>query len=240
MNLLKNIYANDLTLEIQNNLILGDIHIGYEEALNKTGHLIPRFQFQDTIKRLENILKKKAYDTIILNGDIKHEFGTISDQEWRDSLKILDLLAKHAKKVILIKGNHDTILGPIGEKRELTIVDEYMIEDTYICHGHIIPKTDAYKNAKIVIIGHEHPCITLRDDARSEKFKCFLVGNFQKKTLIVMPSFNLVTTGTDVLTEQLLSPFLINQKTLDDFSVYLVEDEVYAFGKIKQIKNQDK
>ncbi len=232
----KDIYANDLTLEIKNNLIFGDIHIGYEEALNKTGHLVPRFQFQDTIKRLEKILSKKIYDSIILNGDIKHEFGTISNQEWRDSLKILDLLSKHTKKVILIKGNHDTILGPIGEKKELAIVNEYTLGEIYICHGHIIPKTEAYNKSKIVIIGHEHPSITLHDNVRTEKFKCFLIGNFEKKTLIVMPSFNLVTTGTDILSEQLLSPFLTKQKTLDDFSVFLVEDKVYAFGKVKKIK----
>src|SRR3989344_5563917 len=140
MQLLPRIHAIDLAIEIDTQtLVFGDIHIGYEEALNKTGYLIPRFQFQDTIKRLNSILKNKQYEQIILNGDIKHEFGTITNQEWRDSLKILDLLQKHAKKVILIKGNHDTILGPIGDKKNLNIVEEFSIGDIYICHGHVIP-----------------------------------------------------------------------------------------------------
>lgn len=263
MQLLPHIYAVDLAIEIHQRetktLVLGDIHIGYEEALNKTGHLVPRFQFQDTIKRLTNILKDNIYDQIVLNGDVKHEFGTISNQEWRDSLHILALLEKHAKKVVFIKGNHDTILGPIGEKKHLEIVDEITLGNVYICHGHIIPKTEAYKRAKIVIIGHEHPAISLHHGPRVETFKCYLVGRYKDKAvkvsmkerskkavtlfkhvrdkaLIVMPSFNLVTKGTDILKEQLLSPFLTSLKNLDDFSVYVVEDEVYAFGKVKEMR----
>ena len=39
-----------------NTLIMSDIHIGYEEMLNKKRFLIPRLQFEDMLRRLEAIL----------------------------------------------------------------------------------------------------------------------------------------------------------------------------------------
>ena len=69
-------------------LVISDIHVGYEEYLNKLGVLVPRFQFQELVKKLENIFKKTGkLEKIIVNGDLKHEFGTISEQEWRETLQ---------------------------------------------------------------------------------------------------------------------------------------------------------
>ncbi|GAF89407.1 unnamed protein product, partial [marine sediment metagenome] len=60
MQLTKNIKILDLCLYLKKEkiLILADTHIGYEEALNKQGILIPRFQFKEIIERLEKVLKK--------------------------------------------------------------------------------------------------------------------------------------------------------------------------------------
>ncbi len=232
MQLTKTIKIIDLALQIDKTLILADFHIGYEEALNKQGIFVPRFQFEDMIKRLEPILAKTKPETIIINGDLKHEFGTISQTEWKQTLKLLDLLETNCKKIILIKGNHDTILEPIARTRNLEIVENYTIDDVYICHGDKIPKEI---KAKTIIIAHEHPAITLSTELRAEKYKCFLSGKYNKKTLIVQPSFNLVTEGTDILKERLLSPFL--KQKLANFKVFVVADKVYDFGKIRKLKN---
>ena len=81
-----------LYLKKEKALIISDMHIGYEESLNKQGILIPKFQFKETLERLTKIFSKVNPKIIILNGDFKHEFGTISDSEWKDTLKILDFL----------------------------------------------------------------------------------------------------------------------------------------------------
>lgn len=228
MKLYKDIIIKDLALEYKNNLILSDFHIGYEEALNKQGILIPRIGFEEIVKRIKKILNKK-YDKIIINGDLKHEFGTISDTEWRHTLFLLDYLSDYCKKIILIKGNHDTILGPIAKKRNLKIVDSYKIDDILIIHGNKIPKN----LSKIIIIGHEHPAISFKERP-SQKYKCFLKGKYKKSILIVQPSFNLITEGTDIKKESLLSPFL--HQNLDNFEVFIVEDKIYKFKKIKEIE----
>jgi len=240
MEIAKNLEIVDLGLYVpeKNLLIMSDIHLGYESELNRKGVLLPRFQYKEMIERIGKILLQTEPETIIITGDLKHEFGHISEQEWRDALRFIDFLHKTAKKIILIKGNHDTILGPIARKREVELVDHYLLSlgknKVYICHGDAMPDNNAFSSADTVIIGHEHPAVTIEDGIRQEKYKCFLVGKWKNKSLIVLPSVNLVHEGTEVKKEKLLSPFL--QGNLSNFDVYVVGGaETLHFGKLKNI-----
>ncbi|MFH1332109.1 MAG: metallophosphoesterase [archaeon] len=234
MEIVPGLEIRDLALYLKKDriLVLSDFHIGFEEALNKEGVLIPRFQFEEILGRLKNILEGLDLKKIIVLGDLKHEFGTISETEWRNTLQLLDFLTKYCKDVILVKGNHDTILGPIAAKRNIKVKRFVKVGGFYFCHGHFIPKSI---DAKVIIIGHEHPAVGLKKDSRVEVFKCFLKGRWQDKVLVVMPSFNLVTEGTDVLKEEILSPFLA--QNLSKFEVFIVSDKVYYFGQIKNLEN---
>jgi hypothetical protein len=233
------IFDLSLYLHKRNSLVIGDVHIGFEEALNKQGILLPRFQFKDTLQRLKKIfslLPSKKLNEIIVNGDLKHEFGTISEQEWRETLQFLDFLGGYCAKIILVKGNHDIILDPIAKKRNIAVVKDYCADNIFICHGHIIPDSTNFKKAEIVIMGNEHPAVSIREGPRSELFKCFIKGKWRDKLLIVMPSFNLVTIGTDILKEEVLSPFL--KQDLSEFEVFVVGDKTYEFGTIGQLSTQ--
>lgn len=236
-----NLKIIDLALKYKDNLIISDLHIGLEEALNKAGLLVPRFQLQEVLARLEKIFSKaKNAKQVIINGDLKHEFGEISNQEWRDTLRVLDFITAHDLDVVLIKGNHDTILGPIAKKRNIKIVDFFNIDKITILHGDkILDLPKSKSKSKVMIIGHEHPCISFKP-RRDEKFKCFLKGKARGKTIIVMPSFCLVNEGYDIMQEKPISPY-IEKVGLDDFEVYVVEPEtkekVLHFGKLKNIKN---
>ncbi len=230
------IVGSALYLKADKTLAIGDVHIGLEEALNKQGMLVPRTQFKEMMKRIERLLRKIDAETVVINGDLKHEFGTISDQEWRETLKFLDKLLDKTKKVILIKGNHDTILGPIARKRGVEIKEYHTTREIYFCHGHKIPNDPAFKIAKKVIIGHEHPAVSIRDGTRNELFKCFAKGKWKQKTLVLMPSFNTLTTGTDLLRDMALSPFMKQIKNRKSIEIYIVGDETYYFGRLKNLK----
>ena len=231
MEIINGIEIIDLALYLpkQRILAIADVHMGYEEALNKQGILMPRFQFKEVILRLETIFKtiKPKLNKIVINGDIKHEFGKISETEWRNTLKLLDFLAKHCDEIILIKGNHDTILGPIARKRNVKVVEHYDVGKVVFIHGDkLVPN-----KAKTIIIGHEHPAISFKQ--RTDKFKCFLRGKWKGKQLIVMPSFNMVTEGTDITQEKLLSPYLTN---ISDFGIFVVGEQIMNFGKVKEMR----
>ncbi|MBS3107335.1 metallophosphoesterase [Candidatus Woesearchaeota archaeon] len=223
-----------LYFEKEKVLILSDLHIGLEESLNKQGILIPRLQFEEMLSRLKIILEKLEIDKIIINGDLKHEFGIISKTEWTNTLDLLDLLGKHCKEIILILGNHDKVLGPIASRQNLKTFQYYHFSDIFVCHGDVIFDNKDYKKSKLLVIGHEHPAVGLREESRVENYKCFLIGKYENKKLIVLPSFNLVTIGTDVLKESLLSPYL---KDISNFEVKVISDkEILDFGKVKDLK----
>jgi|SRR3989344_4838552 len=238
MEICKGVKALDLALKVDSCLIISDVHIGYEESLNRQGILLPRFQFPEIIKRLEKIfsLSGKKFSKIIINGDLKHDFGTISEQEWRNILKLIDFLRRHCEEVIIIKGNHDSSIKPIADKRGVRIADKEVIQTKHgkilVTHGDKIPP-DA-KDYSAIIIGHEHPAISLRKGQRAETYKCYLAGKYKKSILIVQPSINLINEGTDIMKEKLLSPFL--KQNLCEFSVFVVEDRIYDFGKLKNLK----
>ncbi len=230
-----------LWFEAEKTLIINDLHIGYEEALHRKGILVPRFQLEQIIDKLKIIFKKVRPVKVIINGDLKHEFGKVLRQEWKEVLELLDFLLANVKEVIIIKGNHDPIVKYIADKRGVAVVNEFKIGETLIVHGDELVETEA----KRIVIGHEHPAITIREGSKWEKYKCFLKGTWSgegtgrkgkkwSKELIAVPSFNPLLEGTDVLKEKLLSPFL---EEIEDFEVYVVgEKEAYFFGKLKDIR----
>ncbi len=233
MEILKGIEIVDLSLFIKKKkiLVISDVHLGLEEEYSRKGVLVPKFHFRELIKRFDYIFSKVKPEIIIITGDVKQEFGGISTQEWRELLRFFDYLSKYSKKIILLKGNHDPFLGPIAKKRDLEVVKEFKIGDMLFIHGDYVPKLD--KNIKTMFMGHEHPAVTLREKTKSEKYKCFLKGNYKGRNLIVLPSMNLFVEGTDVLQGGFLSPVMKSSK---DIEVFAVEDrEVYFFGKLKRL-----
>ncbi len=234
MEIYKGIEIVDLSIYIKKykTLVISDLQLGIEESLNKNGLLIPRLQFDLIKKKLDKIFEIIKPERVIINGDLKHEFGIISRQEWKETIDLIDYLFGKTRKIILIKGNHDVILNLIAKKKNLDIVDEFLCGDILILHGHKI-SLNSYKY-NVLIIGHEHPAISLKEDAKIEKYKCFLKGKYNNHHLIVMPSFSALNIGTDVLKDTFLSPYL--NVNLDNFRVFIIEDKVYDFGKIKNLR----
>ena len=183
MELYKGIEIRDLSVYLrkENILILSDLHIGYEESLNKGGFLIPRIQFKEMYERAKKMLCNDRFSSIVITGDLKHEFGVISDTEWRNTLKLIDLLLEHTEKLVLIKGNHDMTLKYIAGKRNIELVEYLKIKDVLVCHGDEIIDNEDFKKSKIVIIGHEHPAIGLKEKNKYELYKCFLKGKYKNK-----------------------------------------------------------
>ncbi len=233
MNILPNIEIRGLGLYLKehNTIVVSDLQLGYEEDMVSKGILLPKFQFQDIKKQFKKILVGKNFSKIIINGDFKHEFGRINNQEWREAIRFMDILAKKCDELIFIKGNHDLMLGPIAEKRNIKIMDSLLLGDVFLVHGDKL--IEIPKKAKTIVIGHEHPALSLRKHTRVEKYKCFLKGKYEGKNLIVLPSMNQITTGTDVLNEKIMSPYL--SKKMDDFEAYVIEDKIYYFGKLLRI-----
>jgi putative SbcD/Mre11-related phosphoesterase len=245
-------------------LVLGDLHIGYEEYITKSG-IFPRMQFREIIEKLNSIfwdlsMEGRKIKKVIILGDLKHEFSQISDVEWSETLKFLDYLDekivknKENKKIssvnankslkneriILIKGNHDTILGSIAKKRDVKLVDYYKYKEICFMHGDKLQQK-CFEKSKTLIFGHLHPAITLFDDYKKEKYKCFLKGKWKNKRVYVIPSFSPISMGYDLnsIENYQKDEFLIiKNKELLNFEVIIYnnkEQREYNFGKLRKL-----
>ncbi|MBW2982931.1 metallophosphoesterase [Candidatus Woesearchaeota archaeon] len=213
-------------------LILSDLHLGAEATIVGNGVLLPRTQKDDTFKLIDDILERCRPERIILNGDIKHEFGTIQDEEWRDVLQLLDKLSRKAR-VDIVKGNHDTILLPILRKRGLEAKDSILIKGDLIIHGDREPTREELDQATRIITGHEHPSLMLDDGIRQERFKAFLTGTYKDRELIIMPSMYPLVEGSDVIKEPGLGPIM---KEAEGLEAHAIEGfDTYPFGPLKNL-----
>lgn len=205
MELIKGITAIGSALYLRKaaTLIVSDLHIGVEQEIIDAGTLLIKEQKQYFMDELTRLIAELRPKKIIINGDLKHEFGRINRQEWKDTMEVLKLMTSNVNQTILIKGNHDNMVRPLLKTIQL---EDYVVEqDCFICHGDRLFET--MRSCKTIIIGHEHPAILLDDGIRQERYKCFLLGKYKSKNLIVMPSFNPLFTGSD-LNEGTLSPYV--------------------------------
>jgi hypothetical protein len=224
-------------------LVIGDLHIGYENMLRRSGVLIPERQVKDIIQDIKNILevlKKKKYNLnkIVFIGDIKHAFGF--EYEERDEFEeVLEFLGEllPEENIIFIKGNHDTIdYSPNNSMK-----DFYVQDDIVFIHGHKPVKEALKENIKIIVMGHLHPCVVIKEKkgVKKETYKCFLEGEHKGKKIIVMPSFLDFTEGTAVndYEEDYIESFSpIPKKDMMKFRIHVIgEKEIYDFGEIRDL-----
>ena len=225
-------------------LAIGDLHVGYEHALVKSGILIPEQQVTGIIEELRKIIleiKNKGFvlKKIIFLGDIKHFFN----YEWKEKFnfnKILEFLRTFVKDsdIILIKGNHDKF-DFSGKKMK----NYYIKNGIAFFHGHMNFPQVLEKEIKTWVIGHLHPSIILSDKAevKREKYKCFLVGKFNKREVIIAPSFFGIIEGSALNDERYYPEegfSVVSPKELKKFEVFAINDngEILNFGKIGKLK----
>jgi len=226
-----------LWFPVEKILCISDLHIGYENSLNSAGVFLPRFQFEQIMSDLKRIFEKTGkVKEVVINGDLKHEFGKISEQEWNETLKVLDFLQKNAGKVVLVKGNHDKSLEPIARRMEIEVVDFYVGGNTRFSHGERLIPECFDKKIERIVLGHRHPAVSISDKYKKERYKCFLVGKYKKKEVIILPSFFPLIEGSDIVNSDSNLLFIPEEK-LGNFEVYVVGDklEVLKFGKSKDL-----
>jgi putative SbcD/Mre11-related phosphoesterase len=237
-------------------LVIADLHLGIEEALRHEGVFVPRSHLSQIQQRLERILqtlqisRQDPLSRLIINGDLRHQFGPLSQTEAQEARQLLRLLSPCTDQILLIAGNHDGDLSYLErDHSNVTVTKAHREENCWIVHGdeiisqeltphpHPLPLPERERVQRSwIVIGHEHPAISLRDPIteRTEVYKCFLVGRYERENLLVLPSFNQLVRGSDLTKEAPLSPYL---KDLENFSVYPVSDDgaIYEFGSLRRL-----
>ncbi|HDM92883.1 MAG TPA: metallophosphoesterase [Candidatus Korarchaeota archaeon] len=220
-------------------LIVADLHIGYEEVLFESGIHLPKSQYGKIKSMIISAVERYDPEVLILLGDVKHEFGSSTRQEW---VEVLDLLRslRDLVKIHVVRGNHDNFLIPILRREDVPLHDPSLrLGELVLFHGHK-PLPDV-KDAELVVMGHEHPAVALRDELGvKRKFKCALLGELAEFSLVVLPAASPLAPGTDMLAtpaEDLLSPVL-SSVNLENFEVIITDEEAGSmrFGTLGALR----
>jgi len=228
-----------LFIEDLNALVVADLHIGYEQALEEAGIHLPPVQYKFIKSFIVKALEETGAGKLIILGDVKHEFGSALKQEWSETLDLLSTLKERRVDVRVVRGNHDNFLIPILKRLEVPLYDPYLKEGRILfIHGHKEVPLDAWSGGvDYIVMGHEHPAVVLRDELGvSVKLKSFLTGSYESATLVVVPALSPLMPGTEVNVPRtrFLSPLL---KAVDVWSMraYVVElgSGIYDFGTVE-------
>lgn len=221
-----------LVLDDGPTVVLGDLHLGYEKALEEEGMYIPRINTDSIREALNRIICKYEPKRIVLLGDIKHDFKRTRYEGKEEVRKIIELL-ENAADVIVIKGNHDNFLQNILYDTDLMAVDYVDLCGFRMEHGH----NDSGKRP--VIIGHEHPSVRIAGSVSGGvKLQCFL--HLKEEGIIVIPPFSPLSSGSDLSLagpETFMSP-ACRAANVGDADVYaLSEFGILLIGKLSEIED---
>jgi putative SbcD/Mre11-related phosphoesterase len=215
-------FLPEKVLKAGNDLIIADLHIGFEEAMVREGHYIPKL-LNELISSLQGLLEREKPKRLIIDGDLKHSFVPLK-RERMELMTFFEAINGLVDEIILVRGNHDVGILWLRELG-VEIVDELELHGWNLVHGHKLVEGERF------IIGHEHPAIRLRDEVGAViKVPAFLLG----EELIVLPAFSPWAYGNDV-TREIVSPFLRRFETSKLRVLVPLGDEVLDFGELGKL-----
>lgn len=210
-------------------VVLGDLHLGYESALEEEGMYIPRMNTESIRDAINEILSEYEPKRVVLLGDIKHDFKRSKREARAEVTRIIELL-REAADVIVIKGNHDNFLQNILSDMGLYAVDHIDLGGFRMEHGHVDSK------ARPVIIGHEHPSVRIPGVmSGGMKIHCFV--HQKEDGVIVLPPFSPFSAGNDLVIDgkAIMAPAL-SGSNYSDADIYGVSEVgIMRLGKLREV-----
>ena len=180
-----------LVLEEGPTIVLGDLHLGYERALELEGMYLPRTNTEAVREALNDILYRYEPERVVLLGDIKHDFKRSGFEEKKEVRRIFTMLSE-ACELVPVKGNHDNYLQNIISDMGILAVEYTDVMGYRLEHGHVD------SGVRPVIIGHEHPSVRIPGSVGGGlKIQCFV--HAKKDGVLVIPPFSPYASGNDLV-----------------------------------------
>lgn len=214
-----------LLLEKENALLISDLHIGLEDLHERRGVHIPTSILPKISKSIITPAKELGCSKVILLGDVKHEFGEPREEEWFGVRKLVKQIREIGAEPEVVRGNHDNYIIFILKQLRVTLHQPSLeLGQFLLTHGHL--ELFRPETKKHIIMGHEHPAISIKDDLGvKHTFKAFLTGKMGNYHITVLPSTSPLTIGTainETPSYDLLSP-LLRSNLLGGLVPYVVE-----------------
>ncbi len=225
-------------------VVIADLHLGLESLMADSGVYMPKVQLEEAKADITALLEDTGADRIIVLGDVKHEFSETSYGEREEVQDLLDMLAGEVDEVLLVKGNHDNYLIYAVEEYDNVELSEYFIRSGAVfVHGHEVVENLETREADYVVMGHEHPALTLKDEIGvAEKLPAFLYGEMRDgRNILVLPAFSALAEGSQINRideDELLSPVLTEQVDIGALKAVGVDKEagLFEFPELRKLR----
>jgi len=173
-----------------------DLHLGYTPSPSISLH--SRRLTVELADKIVELSKKVDAENLILLGDVKHTIARIlySDRSLIDSF--FATLRLFFKEIYLVLGNHDGSISRILPTYVKAINRGFLLDRTYLIHGHTLPGPEVLKS-NLIVMGHLHPLFYKEHSPLNGQRVWILMtlslskvfpGKDMIYRLIVMPSFN--------------------------------------------------
>jgi len=199
-------------------LVIADLHIGIENELQDQG-LHVSSQLPQMWYMITHLTKEYRPKEIMLLGDIKHTIPQTPFHEKKQLRSFFDRLTDLAT-IHVLPGNHDgNIQWYLPDTVILHDSDGVVFDDIGCFHGHRWPKESLMK-ASILLLGHTHPTVMLKDRLQYETYEtCWVKTKLdpqkskehyeefnEELEIIILPAFNPLCGGMAVNKDGIMGP----------------------------------
>lgn len=161
----------------QRALLVADLHLEKGSWYAQRGQMLPPFDSQATLDRLQSLVDRIQPQTIWALGDSFHDAAGPGRLERTATASISRIVA--GREMIWIAGNHDAAAALPGERVEEAVL------------GGIILRHEADPaETRPEISGHFHPKLRIAGSRRP----CFVMD----RRRMILPAFGALTGGLDV------------------------------------------
>ncbi|MDF0599815.1 ligase-associated DNA damage response endonuclease PdeM [Psychromarinibacter sp. C21-152] len=160
-------------------MVVSDLHLGKSERMaRRGGPMLPPYETQDTLHRLDDEIARRDPRAVICLGDSFDDDAAQGGLTEAEILWLSRLMA--GRRWVWIEGNHDP--GPV------TLGGTHMgeLHEPPLTFRHI-----ARDSASGEVSGHYHPKATLNARGRQVSRPCFLYDSDR----VILPAFGTYTGG---------------------------------------------
>ena len=206
-----------LSLRRERLLLLADTHVGYEVELRRVKGVNVMSQTRRLVEKVLELVDMHNVTSVVVLGDVKHELP-VPRESAEEVRAFLSTVARRVP-MLLIPGNHDSLLQEIAsgiDGIEVAPTRGVLIDRFLLVHGHVKPAKQDLEKADVVIMGHTHPAVVIRDEigyavkepallkmrtSRSRMCRALYGEPCKRRArlkIVVLPASHPLITGVDV------------------------------------------
>jgi len=214
--------------------VLADVHLGAEVSLARQGMYLPDTSSRAILRAWEEVVKVGPR-RVVIAGDLFD--AAVPDETAVELFERLMGMVPGGCEVVLTRGNHDPDEGFLRARfGGLRLEEKVKAGGVWVTHGHAM--AGVRKGA--VIVGHQHPAVTVATRVQSAKMICFATCRVGGATgrggrveeLLVLPAFSPLPLGSNLLTERY---WIVDapRPGPEEVRVYgIVKEQVLEFGTL--------